>query len=170
MAGRIGARHHSIWLAQSLSVRIVLQRVSRAAVTVDGEVVGSIGPGLLLLVGVSGCDTDVEVDRVVEKVTSLRVFPDEVGLMNLSLLDIGGSALIVSQFTLFADIRKGRRPSFTTAADPEHARPFVDRLVAGLRAVGVETGTGVFGASMAVELVNDGPVTIVFEVRDGRVT
>lgn len=136
----------------------------------DGEVVGSIGPGLLLLVGVSGSDTDVEVDRLVEKITGLRVYPDEAGLMNLSLLDVGGSALVVSQFTLFADIRKGRRPSFTAAADPEHARPLVDRLVEGLRAAGVETGTGVFGASMAVELVNDGPVTIVFEVRDGRVT
>lgn len=151
-------------------MRIVLQRVSRAAVTVDGEVVASIGPGLLLLVGISASDTDFEVDRVVEKVAGLRVFPDEAGLMNRSLLDVGGAALVVSQFTLCADIRKGRRPSFTAAADPELARPLVDRLAAGLRAAGVETGTGVFGASMAVELVNDGPVTIALEVRDGRVT
>jgi D-tyrosyl-tRNA(Tyr) deacylase len=150
-------------------VRIVLQRVSRAAVTVDGEVVGSIGTGMLLLAGVSATDTDSDVGRVVEKVTGLRVFPDESGLMNLSLLDVGGAVLVVSQFTLFADIRKGRRPSFTAAADPEVARPLVDALVAGLRAAGLETGTGVFGASMEVELVNDGPVTIVFEVRDGRV-
>jgi D-tyrosyl-tRNA(Tyr) deacylase len=139
-------------------------------VTVDGGLVGSIGTGFLLLVGVAPTDTIADVDRVVQKVIGIRVFPDDDGLMNRSLLEVGGSALVVSQFTLLADIGKGRRPSFTGAAEPQIARRLLDRLIAGLVDGGVETATGVFGAVMTVDLVNEGPVTIVLEVRDGRVT
>jgi D-tyrosyl-tRNA(Tyr) deacylase len=147
----------------------VIQRVSRASVTVTGQVVGSIGPGALVLVGVASGDGEGEVARAVEKVAQLRIFGDEMGLMNRSLVDSGGSALVVSQFTLLADLRRGRRPSFTGAAPPDVAEPLLDRLVLGLRAAGIETATGRFGAAMSVELVNDGPVTIVVDVSDGRV-
>lgn len=134
-----------------------------------GQVVGSIGPGALVLVGVASGDGEGEVARAVEKVAQLRIFGDEMGLMNRSLVDSGGSALVVSQFTLLADLRRGRRPSFTGAAPPDVAEPLLDRLVLGLRAAGIETATGRFGAAMSVELVNDGPVTIVVDVSDGRV-
>lgn len=147
----------------------MIQRVSRASVTVTGQVVGSIGPGALVLVGVASGDGEGEVARAVEKVAQLRIFGDEMGLMNRSLVDSGGSALVVSQFTLLADLRRGRRPSFTGAAPPHVAEPLLDRLVLGLRAAGIETATGRFGAAMSVELVNDGPVTIVVDVSDGRV-
>lgn len=147
----------------------MIQRVSRASVTVAGQVVGSIGPGALVLVGVASGDGEGEVARAVEKVAQLRIFGDEMGLMNRSLVDSGGSALVVSQFTLLADLRRGRRPSFTGAAPPDVAEPLLDRLVLGLRAAGIETATGRFGAAMSVELVNDGPVTIVVDVSDGRV-
>ncbi len=150
-------------------MRLVIQRVSRASVTVTGQVVGSIGPGALVLVGVASGDGEGEVARAVEKVAQLRIFGDEMGLMNRSLVDSGGSALVVSQFTLLADLRRGRRPSFTGAAPPDVAEPLLDRLVLGLRAAGIETATGRFGAAMSVELVNDGPVTIVVDVSDGRV-
>jgi D-tyrosyl-tRNA(Tyr) deacylase len=151
-------------------VRIVLQRVTRAAVSADGAVVASIGEGLLLLVGIEPTDGEEDIDAAVDKVANLRVFADAEGRMNRSVLDAGGSALVVSQFTLLGDIRKGRRPSFTGAAPPEMAEPMVSRLVEALGRTGVDTRTGVFGARMEVDLVNDGPVTLVLEVRGGRVS
>ena len=138
--------------------------------TVDGSVVGSIGPGLLLLVGIEAADTDEDVDAAVEKVVNTRVFPDEAGRMNLSLVETGGEALVVSQFTLLADVRKGRRPSYLAAAQPEVAEPLIRRLVDRLRDVGIDTETGVFGAAMEVELVNSGPVTLVLTVNRGKVS
>jgi D-tyrosyl-tRNA(Tyr) deacylase len=151
-------------------VRIVLQRVSRASVTVEGEVVGSIADGLLLLVGIEPTDTPQDVERAAEKVSNLRIFADEGGLMNRSIIETGGSALVVSQFTLISDMRRGRRPSFVGAADPGTAAPLVERLAEMLRDAGIHTETGVFGASMAVDLVNDGPVTVILEIREGRVS
>jgi D-aminoacyl-tRNA deacylase len=151
-------------------VRIVVQRVTRASVEVGGAVVGSIDSGFLLLVGIEPADVEDDIARAVEKVGHLRVFPDEAGQMNRSLLETGGSALVVSQFTLLGDLRKGRRPSFVGAAPPQQAETMVDRFVEGLRRSGVHVETGVFGASMNVELVNSGPVTILLEIRDGRVT
>ena len=145
-------------------MRAVVQRVSRASVTVDGEVVGACGRGLLVLVGVGHDDTDASARRLAEKVARLRVFQNDEGRFDRSLLDVGGEALVVSQFTLLADTRKGTRPSFTGAADPEQAAPLVGVVVDALRAEGVPVETGVFGARMAVELVNDGPVTIVLDV------
>jgi D-tyrosyl-tRNA(Tyr) deacylase len=150
-------------------VRIVLQRVSRASVTVDGAVAGSIGPGLLLLVGMEPSDTHDDIERAVEKVVNIRVFPDQDGRMNLSLADTGGSALVVSQFTLLGDVRKGRRPSYVGAAPPEMAEPMIDAMVDRLRSAGVHTETGSFGAAMEVELVNSGPVTLVMSIGQGRV-
>lgn len=147
-----------------------MQRVSGASVDVAGADVGSIDYGLLLLLGIEPSDTEQDIVRAVEKVANLRVFPDEQGQMNRSLVETGGSALVVSQFTLLADIRKGRRPSFVGAAPPELAEPMVDRFVEVLRNTGTHVETGVFGASMDVELVNSGPVTLVLEIRDGRVT
>jgi len=147
-----------------------VQRVTRASVEIDGVVVGSIDSGFLLLVGIEPSDTEDDIARAVDKVCHLRVFPDEAGQMNRSLLDTDGSALVVSQFTLLGDLRKGRRPSFVGAAPPKEAETMVDRFVDGLRRSGVHVETGVFGASMNVELVNSGPVTILLEIRDGRVT
>jgi D-tyrosyl-tRNA(Tyr) deacylase len=132
--------------------------------------VASIGEGLLLLVGIEPTDGQEDIDAAVDKVANLRVFADAEGRMNRSVLDAGGSALVVSQFTLLGDIRKGRRPSFTGAAPPEMAEPMVSRLVEALGRTGVDTRTGVFGARMEVDLVNDGPVTLVLEVRGGRVS
>jgi D-tyrosyl-tRNA(Tyr) deacylase len=151
-------------------VRIVVQRVSRASVRVKGEITGSIETGVLILVGIGAADVAQDVDHAVEKVANLRIFPDEQGLMNRSLRDTGGSALVVSQFTLLGEVRKGRRPSFIAAAAPEIAEPLVDRFVGMLRDAGIRTETGIFGAAMEVELVNDGPVTILLEVSEGRVT
>jgi D-tyrosyl-tRNA(Tyr) deacylase len=150
-------------------MRLVVQRVSRASVTVAGQMSGSIGAGVVLLVGIEPSDTFEDVERAVEKVAGLRIFPDEQGLMNRSLLETGGSALVVSQFTLLGDVRKGRRPSFTGAAAAETARLLIDHLVDSMRKAGVDTATGVFGALMEVELVNHGPVTIVFDVRGASV-
>ena len=145
-------------------MRIVLQRVSEASVTVEGEVVSEIGPGLLLLVGVAAGDGEAQADWLAEKVAGLRIFNDEEGKMNLSVRDVGGEALAVSQFTLLADTRKGKRPSFVRAAPPEEAEPLFDHFCERLRASGVGTvETGSFGAMMEVALVNDGPVTIVLE-------
>jgi len=141
-------------------MRVLLQRVSRASVTVDGEVVSAIGPGLVLLVGVGRGDPGAQVERMADKVMNLRVFADDGGKSNLSLLDVGGEALVVSQFTLFADLRKGRRPSWTDAEDPSVAAERVEAFAVALEARGVRVGRGVFGAHMQVELVNDGPVTI----------
>ncbi len=146
-----------------------MQRVSRASVDVDGVVVGSIHAGLLLLVGIEPSDTDEDILGAVDKVVNLRIFPDAAGQMNLPLLEIGGSALVVSQFTLLGEVRKGRRPSFVGAAPPEKAEPMVDRFVELLRATGTHVETGEFGASMEVELVNSGPVTMMLEIKEGRV-
>ena len=147
-------------------MRAVVQRVSRAAVRVDGEVVGACGPGLLVLVGARHEDTSESATRLGAKIARLRIFPDDEGRFDRSLLDTGGEALVVSQFTLLADSRrqKGTRPSFSDAARPEVAEPLIERFCDALRALGVPVQTGVFGAYMEVELVNDGPVTIVLEV------
>lgn len=144
-------------------MRAVLQRVTRASVTVDGEVVGSIDHGLLILLGVGHGDTDQDAAKLAEKSARLRIFNDEAGKFNLSLLDVLGSALVVSQFTLLADSRRGLRPSFVDAARPEVAAPLCDAFAAHLTALGVHTQTGRFGAHMDVSLINDGPVTIVLE-------
>ena len=145
-------------------MRAVVQRVSRASVRVDGEVVGACGPGLLVLVGAGHDDTAETAERLAGKLARLRIFSDAAGRFDRSLLDTGGEALVVSQFTLIADTRKGNRPSFTGAAAPEQAEPLVARVVDALRAEGIGVATGRFGAMMEVELVNDGPVTIVLEV------
>jgi D-aminoacyl-tRNA deacylase len=145
-------------------VRIVLQRVKEAYVTVSGEKISDIGPGLLLLVGVAGGDGEPEADWLAEKTAGLRIMPDEDGKMNLSVRDTGGAVLAVSQFTLLADTRKGKRPSFIKAAPPEEAARLFDYFCKRLRSAGVAiVETGRFGAMMNVHLVNDGPVTIVLE-------
>lgn len=141
-------------------MRALLQRVSRASVTVDGQVVGQIGRGFLVLLGVGQGDGEAQVKMLVDKIVYLRVFEDDEGKMNRSLLDVGGQALVVSQFTLYADMRKGRRPSFTNAAPPAVAEPLVERFNAALAAYGLKVEEGVFGAYMEVELLNNGPVTI----------
>lgn len=142
-------------------MRIIIQRVARASVTVGDETVGAIGPGLLLLVGVADGDDAGRARQLAQKCAEMRLFPDEDGRFDRSLLDTGGQALVVSQFTLLADVRKGRRPGFTKAAAPEAAEPLVDAFAAALRGLGVEVATGRFGAMMRVELVNDGPVTVI---------
>jgi D-tyrosyl-tRNA(Tyr) deacylase len=145
-------------------VRIVLQRVSEASVTVEDVVVSRIGPGLLLLVGIAAGDGEAQADWLAEKVAGLRIMGDGEGKMNLSVRDVGGEVLAVSQFTLLADTRKGKRPSFVRAAPPEEAEPLFDHFCERLRASGVgRVETGSFGAMMKVALVNDGPVTIVLE-------
>lgn len=144
-------------------MRAVVQRVSSASVRVGGETVGACGRGLLVLVGARHEDTSETATRLAAKIARLRIFPDDAGRFDRSLLDTGGEALVVSQFTLLADTRKGNRPSFTDAAPPGQAEPLVERLVEALRHEGVPVQTGVFGALMQVELVNDGPVTIVLD-------
>lgn len=142
-------------------MRVLVQRVSSANVVVNSDTTGAIGPGLLLLVGVTHDDTDAIEDRMADKIVKLRIFSDEAGLMNRSVADVGGEILAVSQFTLYADARKGNRPSYTDAARPEQASPAFDRFVAKLgERLGRPVPTGVFGADMRVSLVNDGPVTI----------
>ncbi len=140
-----------------------MQRVAHGRVSVEGRVVAEIGPGLVLLLGIGPNDGEEQAEYLVEKVANLRIFEDEQGKMNRSVLDIRGEAIVVSQFTLYADTRKGRRPSFTGAALPDLAGPLVDRFAELLRAQGVPTQTGEFGAHMLVEIANDGPVTIWFE-------
>jgi D-tyrosyl-tRNA(Tyr) deacylase len=144
-------------------MRAVLQRVSAASVTVAGETVGAIGRGLLVLLGVARGDTARDADLLARKTAELRIFSDADGKFNLSLRDVGGAALVVSQFTLFADTRRGRRPGFTAAAPPELAAPLVDRFAAALQKMGVPVAGGRFGAHMDVALVNDGPVTIILD-------
>ena len=144
-------------------MRVVLQRVSRARVSVEGRVTGEIGEGLLLLVGFSAGDGEEALRWMAEKVVALRVFQDAEGKMNRSVEEVGGGLLVVSQFTLYGDARKGRRPSFVDAARPEVAIPLYESFVETLRATGLRVGTGEFGAMMQVELVNDGPVTLVLE-------
>jgi D-tyrosyl-tRNA(Tyr) deacylase len=141
----------------------VIQRVSSAAVAVAGERIAGIGPGLLVLAGVGKDDNDVAARRLAAKVAGLRIFGDDDGKMNRSLTDVGGEALVVSQFTLYADTKKGYRPSFVDAARPELAVPVLEAFVAGLRSAGVEVAEGRFGARMEVSLVNDGPVTVLLE-------
>jgi D-aminoacyl-tRNA deacylase len=141
-------------------VRALLQRVSRASVRVEGEVVGTIGEGVAVLLGVGPDDTDAIADELARKAAELRIFRDEDGRTNRSLLEVAGSALVVSQFTLYADTRRGRRPGFTGAAPPELAERLYERFAASLRGQGVAVATGRFGAEMALELVNDGPFTI----------
>ncbi|MCC7359454.1 MAG: D-tyrosyl-tRNA(Tyr) deacylase [Anaerolineales bacterium] len=144
-------------------MRLVVQRVSRASVTVARERVAEIGPGLVILVGVGPADGPPQADWLAEKTAHLRIFEDAAGKLNRSLLEAGGSALVVSQFTLYADAQKGRRPSFIGAAPPEQAEPLVARYAEALRALGVPVQTGVFRANMQVEILNDGPVTILLE-------
>jgi D-aminoacyl-tRNA deacylase len=142
-------------------VRAVCQRVSKARVLVAGDVVGEIGAGLCVLLGVARGDSEADAERLAAKIARLRIFADEEGRFDRSLVDLGGSALVVSQFTLLADTAKGNRPSFTGAAPPEEAEPLYERFCDGIRDLGIPVQKGVFGASMTVELVNDGPVTIV---------
>ena len=144
-------------------MRIVLQRVRHARVSVDDQTIAQIGPGLVLLVGVGSKDEAEQARYLAEKIANLRIFEDQEGKMNHSLLDVGGEAIVVSQFTLFADTRKGRRPSFTSAAQPQIAQPLVDRFASYLIQQGIPTQSGEFGAHMQVELANDGPVTIFLE-------
>ncbi len=144
-------------------MRAIIQRVSTASVEVEGQIVGRIGPGVLVLLGAGQGDTEAEARLLAEKTAHLRIFADEAGKFNRSLLDTGGSALVISQFTLYADTRKGRRPSFTGAAPPDEAEPLVNAYCAALRALGVTVETGVFGAMMRVALVNEGPVTITLD-------
>ena len=148
---------------QLTSMRAVLQRVSRARVTVDGRVTGEIGPGLMILLGVGRSDTPAVVARMAERCANLRIFEDDQGKMNRSLLDVKGSALAVSQFTLYGDARGQRRPSFITAAPSELARERYDEFCEALRKMGITVATGVFQAMMSVELVNEGPVTILLD-------
>jgi D-tyrosyl-tRNA(Tyr) deacylase len=145
-------------------MRSVVQRVTWARVRVDGEVVGEIGPGLCALVGVTHADDEAAATRLAEKLWHLRILDDEAGVMNRSVADAGGALLVVSQFTLYGDTSRGRRPSWIDAARPEHAEPLVEAVVARLRALGAEVATGRFRTEMRVELENDGPVTLILDV------
>jgi D-tyrosyl-tRNA(Tyr) deacylase len=144
-------------------VRALIQRVTDARVRVAGAVVGEIGVGLCVLVGVTHTDDDQDARRLAEKVWQLRVFPDDAGVMNSSLAETTRAALVISQFTLYGDTRRGRRPSWTAAAPPDQAAPLVTAFTNALRDLGADVATGQFGADMAVELVNDGPVTLLLE-------
>ncbi len=144
-------------------MKALIQRVSAGSVEVDGRIMGEIGRGFVVLLGVTHSDTQAEADWLANKVAGLRVFEDEAGKMNLSLLDVGGSLLVVSQFTLYGDARKGKRPSFTNAAPPEIAEPLVDYFCHRLREQGLPVASGIFGAHMAVKIHNDGPVTLLLE-------
>ena len=146
-------------------MKAVLQRACRASVTVAGEVVGSIGPGLVVLLGVEQRDTSEDARQLAAKTVGLRIFDDAAGKMNLSLADVGGAMLVVSQFTLLADTRKGRRPSFVQAAPPELAERLYREFIAAVAGQGISTATGRFRAEMQVELVNDGPVTLLLDTR-----
>jgi D-tyrosyl-tRNA(Tyr) deacylase len=147
-------------------VRALLQRVARAAVLVEGATVGEIGPGLVILLGVGPDDTEAIADGLARRAIELRIFRDDEGRTNRSLVDIGGAALVVSQFTLYADTTRGRRPGFTGAAPPEQAERLYERFAAAIRGSGLTVATGSFGAEMAVELVNDGPFTIWLDTAD----
>jgi D-tyrosyl-tRNA(Tyr) deacylase len=146
-------------------MRAVVQRVSQARVLVDQEVLGQIGRGLLVLLGVTGTDTDEQARWLADKIVGLRIFNDAGGKMNCGLAEVGGGVLVVSQFTLYGDCSKGRRPSFVDAAPPEKAIPLYEAFVNAVRALGVPTATGRFGAMMQVELTNDGPVTLIVDSR-----
>jgi D-tyrosyl-tRNA(Tyr) deacylase len=144
-------------------MRIVVQRARRAAVRSGGELIGEIGPGAVVLAGIGHADDETIVDRMAEKLVGLRYFRDSMGRTNVAASDVGAAYLVVSQFTLYADVRRGRRPGFTDAAAPERASALVDRFVERLRAAGASVATGRFGAEMEVELVNDGPFTLVLD-------
>jgi D-aminoacyl-tRNA deacylase len=146
-------------------MRACVQRVTEAAVTIAGEEVGRISRGLVVLLGVAGEDTDVDVAQLAEKIAGLRIFNDEAGKMNLGLADVGGAMLVVSQFTLLGDCSRGRRPSFVAAAPPELAERLYEAFVAKVRATGIEVATGRFRADMQVALVNDGPVTLLLDTK-----
>ncbi|HTC94468.1 MAG TPA: D-aminoacyl-tRNA deacylase [Terriglobales bacterium] len=148
-------------------MRAVIQRVSRASVRVDGKIVGQIGRGLLVLLGVSRTDTEAAADYLAEKIAGLRIFEDPDGKMNLSVADIKGAVLLVSQFTLYGDVRRGKRPSFDAAAPAEQARKLYEYMIERLRGLGIPCQTGIFQAVMQVELVNDGPVTILLDSEKG---
>lgn len=148
-------------------MRAVIQRVSRAKVTVAGEVTGEIGLGLLVLLGVGHEDSEANADYLAEKIAGLRIFEDHGGKMNRSVLDVGGAVLVVSQFTLYGDVRKGKRPSFDDAAPPQRARDLYESFVQKVRAAGLHCETGRFQEMMAVELVNEGPVTILLDSAKG---
>lgn len=151
-------------------MRVVLQRVTGATVDVGGQAVARIGRGLVLLVGIAKGDTLSDVEAAVAKIVSLRVFEDETGKMNRSVQDLSGEILLVSQFTLLSDVRKGRRPSFTRAAEPKSASALIEAMVEGFRKESVAISTGVFGARMMLDLINEGPVTLVLDVANGSVS
>jgi len=144
-------------------MRAVVQRVSRSSVTVDGNIIGEIGLGLLVLIGVSVSDGEADADYLAEKIAGLRIFEDESGKMNRSVIDVGGAVLAISQFTLYGDVRRGKRPSFDAAARPDHARELYDYFVAQIRRLNLACETGQFQAMMSVSLVNEGPVTILLD-------
>jgi D-tyrosyl-tRNA(Tyr) deacylase len=148
-------------------MRAVIQRVSRASVKVEGLIAGQIGKGLLVLLGVARTDSEAAADYLAEKIAGLRIFEDNTGKMNLSVTDIKGEVLVVSQFTLYGDVRRGKRPSFDAAAPPEQARALYEYLVERMRTLGIPCQTGIFQAMMDVELVNDGPVTILLDSEKG---
>jgi D-aminoacyl-tRNA deacylase len=152
-------------MISSPNVRAVVQRVAEASCRVDGEIVGAIGPGLVVLLGVGTGDREADADRLADKVLNLRVFSDEAGQMNRSVLEVSGGLLVVSQFTLLGDVRKGRRPSYSDAAPPEEANRLYEHFVRRLRPSGLPVATGVFRATMDVALVNQGPVTILIDSR-----
>ena len=145
-------------------MRALVQRVERASVNVDDEVVGAIGVGLCVFVGVTHDDDEAEADRLVDRLAGIRIMDDDDGVMNRSVTDVGGEVLVVSQFTLYGDASRGRRPTWSAAARPEQAEPLVERVVSGLRDRGIVVATGRFRALMSVDLVNDGPATIMLEV------
>ena len=147
-------------------MRVIIQRVSEASVSIDSQVKAKIGYGLMILVGISTEDNQEDIDWLTQKIINLRVFNDENGKMNLSLLDVKGEVLIVSQFTLFASTKKGNRPSFIQSAKPEIAIPLYEQLIESLKATGIEIKTGTFGADMKVSLTNDGPVTIIIDSKN----
>jgi D-tyrosyl-tRNA(Tyr) deacylase len=151
-------------------MRAVVQRATRASVSVSGNEIGAIGRGFVVLIGVAADDTERDADALARKIAGLRIFDDPAGVMNLDLAAVGGAILAISQFTLLADVRKGRRPSFVAAARGAHAEALYERVVSGLRASGLRVETGRFGAEMAVELVNDGPVTILIDTREPKRT
>lgn len=147
----------------STTMRVVIQRSKQASVQVNGEIVGKIEKGLVLLVGITHSDTIEDVNYIAERIVNLRIFEDEEDKMNLSLLDVGGAILSISQFTLYGDCRKGRRPNFMEAAKPEYANELYEKFNERLKSKGVQVETGIFGAMMDVSLINDGPVTIILE-------
>jgi D-aminoacyl-tRNA deacylase len=145
-------------------MRALLQRVTDARVIVDGEIVGEIGPGICALVGITHDDTEAIADRLADKIANLRIFDDDDGVMNRSVLEAGGAVLVVSQFTLYGDTRKGRRPSYIDAARPEQAEPLCERVVERLKSLDIEVATGCFRTDMTVDLRNDGPITLSLEI------